>query len=58
MFAHFEQDRDDELMEELDELEACEMEAQMESFDVGCHAVGLVAAPAQCQAAAAMSQEV
>ena len=48
MFAHFEQDRDDELMEELDELEACEMEAQMESFDVGCHAVGLVAAPAQC----------
>ena len=56
MFAHFEQDRDDELMEELDELEACEMESQMESFDVGCHEVGLVAAPA-LQPAAATSQE-
>ena len=56
MFAHFEQDRHDELMEELDELEACEMESQMESFDVGCHEVGLVAAPA-LQPAAATSQE-
>ena len=33
-------------MEELDELEACEMEAEMECMDVGCVEPSL--APAQC----------